>query len=417
MKPSIRLEALTREGSVLRYRFGSELDLFKKKDFFIEYKKELGDPPESVLTLPFIAMMMPIAWAAGADVVASSVDAAFADSLERASAYWRKCYPRWPFHSELKASRVENSFKTSRAGMLFSSGLDSLATYVRQRGKKPELFTVIGADFPYSKSNFAVICKEQLFEDFAQREAVELTYIYTDINDILDLDKLARYATNWYGAVQHGLMLMSLVAPVSCGYLKELFIASCSHRPDPQFPCGSEPDVVRHFRWAGSEAVDDLHDINRAQKIGRYLKSSPELHRYLRVCWAQFDEINCSRCEKCLRTICEILLNNLDPNAFNFKVTGETLAFLKRKLRSRYYLFYRGNEGVLNFWREIQDGIDLERLEDRYGSKEFFAWLKDFKKLRKKQSGLLVSFWTGLLRARDFWRETLAPRGKTAVTN
>jgi hypothetical protein len=408
MRDFIRLDRLTVSGDVLRYDFSTSLDVFRKTSFFVEYDRPFAEPAESILTMPFAGVMMTVAWASGADLEMPSIDASFAESLERSSHYWMKCYPAWPFRSRLAARRVENRRDGNAGyGMLFSSGLDSLATYVRHRGKKPELFTVIGADFPHARADFATLCKERLFEDLARADGVTLRYIRTDIDETLDLKKLSRFAANWYGAVQHGLMLTSLVAPASHTYLKTLFMASCSHKRDYHFPCGSEPEVVRGLRWAGTAVEDDLHEMNRAQKVGAWLKPFPAYHKYLRVCWEQYDKINCSRCEKCLRTICELLLNNEDPNRYNFQVDAGTLEYLRRKLRDRYYLFFRGNEGLLNYWRAIRESIDLDRLEDRHGSKAFFEWLKAFRKLDRPQNPWLVSSWLRLLELRDSLRSAL----------
>lgn len=409
MSDFIRLDSLVCQNGQLRYTFSSSLNIFKKKDFFIEYSKPIEKPVESINTIPFAGIMMPIAWATGAELIVPSLDRSYIGSLEVASAYWKKCYRKWPFSPRLITKAVENETPQKglpeSCGMLFSGGLDSLATYAHHRDKKPELFTAIGADFFISKSNFVTLCKEKLFNEFAAQEKVRLTYITTDMSDILDYKRLERYAENWYGAVQHGLMLTSLVAPVSHHYLKTLYIASCSHKLDYNFPCGSDPEAVRYLKWANTHVEDDLHEINRMEKVREYLKDHPSFHKYLRVCWAQFEQMNCSRCEKCLHTICEILINNEDPNHYNFKVTCETLAFLKHKLKNRYYLFFRGNERCLNFWRVIQQSIDLDKIEDRYGSKEFFAWFKNFKKLRKKQNPVLLFLWLRLLDIRDLLKK------------
>ena len=385
MNDYIRLAQMTCQNDILQYRFETSLGVFRKKEFFIEYRKKIENPVESVNAMPFAAIMAPVAWATGADLVLPSLDAEFARTLEAGSNYWRKCYPRWPFRGKLSARLVRNERgPLSRTGMLYSSGLDSLTTYLHHRDEKPELFTVIGADFPHAQVSFASLCKERLFEQLARAEGLDLTYIHTDISDILDLKRLEPYATNWYGAVQHGLMLTSLVAPLTHSYLKTLYIASCSHKPDYDFPCGSEPEVVRHLAWSGTRVADDLHELNRAQKISRYLKGREEFYRYLRVCWIQYEKINCSRCEKCLRTICELLLNNLDPNRLNFQVTRATLSRLKERIARHYHVFFRGNEGVLNFWRAIQESIDLDSLEDLYGSREFFEWFAGFGRIRRR---------------------------------
>jgi len=392
MSQFIELYNLKCDGKVLTYEFYSSLDVFNKQKFFIEYPKPIAEPLESMNAIPFAAVMAPISWATGANLVIPHLDAAYAQALEAASLFWKKCFTdAWSFRGQLFTRSVrQKRQRREKTGMLFSGGLDSLTSYVKNREKKPELFTVIGADFPYAKTDFASMCKEKLFEQLARQENIDLTYIHTNIGEILNLKSLERYAKNWYGAVQHALMLTALVAPLTHHYLKTLLIASCSHKPNLDFPCGGEPEVVRKLRWGNTAVQDDLYEMNRAQKVAAHLKGRNEFYPYLRVCWAQFKEMNCSRCEKCLRTICELLLNNMDPNQLNFNVTPETLPALKTKLTRKFNLIFRGNEMQINYWRAIQETVRLNELQDLYGSKSFFQWFKDFVRLKKRGSRIVL---------------------------
>ena len=403
MNHYISLTSIKTEGNILKYDFISSLNVFKKRSFFIEYREPIQHSLDSINAIPFAAIMAPISWAAGANLSIPALDADYVQSLEDSSHFWRKCFGNtWSFQGRLMTNSVrESSFAPTKTGMLFSGGLDSLTSYIRHRNEKPELFTVIGADFPYSHGSFTNMCKAKLFDRLARQEGISLNYIYTDIGEVLDFKKLKAYAPNWYGAVLHGLMLTSLVAPLTHHYLKTLLVASCSHKPDTDYPCGGEPEVIRSLRWANTRVLDDLHELNRSQKIGTYLKNEADFHSYLRVCWSQFKELNCSKCEKCLRTICEILLNNMDPNRLNFKVTEQTLPALKKRISGHYNLFFRGNEMVLNFWRSIQESINPDKVQDLYGSKEFFTWLATFDGLKRKNGKLLQSLLNFIFGIRD----------------
>jgi hypothetical protein len=134
----------------------------------------------------------------------------------------------------------------------------------------------------------------------------------------------------------------------------------------------------------------DNYNLQRPKKIASFFKDHEELYPYLRVCWRQFKSLNCSQCEKCLRTICDLLVNNIDPALCNFHIDSATLPALRRKISKRYYFFFR-DEGTLEFWRAIQDNIDLNDLKDMYGSKEFFTWLSNFSKMNEKQSKVIAS--------------------------
>jgi hypothetical protein len=250
---------------------------------------------------------------------------------------------------------------------------------------------VLGADIPLYRTAFIETCKRGIFGPAAAKDGLPLTYIRTDMRQALDYKKLERYAPKWYAAVQFGLMLTSLCAPVTVGRLSKLFISSCSHKSDYSLPCAGEPEIIDALRWAGTRVESQLHDLSRVEKAA-LLEPHPDYLRYLRVCWVQHEKMNCSGCNKCYRTICELLLSNIDPNTANFHVTPLTLKRLKAKILHTPNLFFRGDEGVLNFWRSIRESVRLDRIKDLHGSREFFAWLAGYPGLDKKQH----RFWTQL---------------------
>ena len=54
----------------------------------------------------------------------------------------------------------------------------------------------------------------------------------------------------------------------------------------------------------------------------------------LRVCWSQFDDLNCTRCYKCRFSLL-LILEGVDPNAYGFTVDAATYAALRRDLTDR----------------------------------------------------------------------------------
>jgi len=383
----IKLERMNTVSDTLWYEFSSSLDVFKKKRFSVRFEGLSPEETASIAAIPFAALMAPVAMAAGVELLIPSLDAEFAESLDRCAAHWQRAFPKWAVDRyRLSTKRIRNapSANTERTAMLFSGGLDSLSTYLSNRAAKPYLFCILGADIPLSQVDFTTTCREKLFDAFAKSEDVGITYIHTDIREVVDPSKLRWASKNWYGAVQFGLLLTALTAPVSYGRYSKLIIAGCSHHPEDKAPCGGDPGIVRELRWASTRVEDDLNNVTRVQKVA-ILKTQPFTLQFLRVCWEQFEKINCSRCKKCLRTICELLLNNVDPNTANFDVDEKTLTGLRKKMTSEFHLFLGCDAAAINFWRDIQSSISMESLEDRFGSKEFFRWLKDFGPLKNRE--------------------------------
>jgi len=409
MSGSISLDRIFHQDGRLVYQFNTSLPYFRKKEFFIQYDGSRPGENESINAIPFAAVMAPVAWAAGAELRMPFLDREFALSLERCRERFRHWFAgRWLFDGGLTTSRVSNPHEASGTAMLFSGGLDSLATYVKHREEKPILFTIFGADIPIVRTRFIEICKAHL-DEFADKEKARLRYIQTDIRDILDFGRLKRFSSNWYGEVAHGILLSSLTAPVGYDSFDRLLLAGSSYQAGYGGVCGSDAQLMREVRWVGTQVALDSDDVGRCRKVGLYLKGREDLYKYLRVCWMQFESLNCGRCEKCLRTICNLLVNGIDPELCNFRMTGRTLPDLKKKIISEYYLFLKG-ESTLDFWRDIQANIRLEEIpSDRYGSKEFFAWFAGCKKIQFRQNPALLKLAGFVVDARTVAGRALSP--------
>lgn len=83
----------------------------------------------------------------------------------------------------------------------------------------------------------------------------------------------------------------------------------------PSLPWGSNP-VSNHF--LGSEHFPihtDASEMTRLEKVG-LLRDWPEALKNIRVCWeGPVTGENCGRCEKCVRTQLEFLVQGMDPSS------------------------------------------------------------------------------------------------------
>lgn len=398
----IELKELRVEGNKIIYAFESTLPFFKKKSFFVEYEKDIA-APESIAVIPFAAVMSPISWATGADLILPSLDRKYAGSLEHGEQYFKRWLAqRWPFDGKLKAPLADNRAETSKSGVLFSGGLDSLTTYVRYKNERPDLFIIFGADIPIMNARFIQLCKDT-YSKFAEEQNVRMNCVYTDVRQTYHDKDLRRYSFNWYGQVAHGMMLTSMVAPLAYKDLKTLYIASSHTTAAGIQPWGSDKPLDDGLAWVNTGVIHDNEDRNRFQKIAFDLKGHHDVYKYLRVCWSQFQEFNCSHCEKCMRTISDLLLNDIDPSLCNFRVSKGTFVRLKEIFSKRYkfYGYFQGREGVMDYWREMRRSIDVSKINDRYGSKEFFEWFRHFDDIDRKQNKVLVFIFLRLARLKQ----------------
>jgi len=94
----------------------------------------------------------------------------------------------------------------------------------------------------------------------------------------------------------------------------------------------------------------------------------------LRVCLNRKDapdSLNCNLCDKCFRTIAQLVQSEVDPNKFGFKVDYSTWDNMKSFYTHKKGLFYSD----LNTQSVIPEIIEY----DLFGSKDYFEWFKEYK--------------------------------------
>ncbi len=381
MRHFIRLTKVLREGRKLTYQFESSLKFFERHEFYVLYEKDFPPAGESMLSVPFAAVMAALSWMTGADLEIDILDEDYEKSLRSAREYFHKWFSKnWSFAGEIRIRRTEkNTGSAAREGTLYSGGLDALTTYLHQKDKKPLLFSFFGADIPMDQTKLIEACKKS-FREFAANEGVELCCIESDFWTLFNHPDLKKWTHNWWGQASHAMILSAMTAPYSYRELGRLWIASSHVAGTANYGWGSDYDLDNHLRWGSTQLEEDFHETERIDKIA-FLKRYPEYYRYLRVCFTWWlwtgEAINCSRCEKCYRTMCELILHGIDPTECNLLMTNNTFADMRKALEKphAYYSFFGRSPSAVDFWKEIcilsRRGSWLEI----HGAGDFFKWL------------------------------------------
>ena len=192
----------------------------------------------------------------------------------------------------------------SRVAQLFTGGVDSFYTL----NVHPEIDTFLYVhDLVHDTPEVRARIHDLLGSVAAKKDATILEFA-SDIRTMLD-----RYGE--WGTQTHGAALASIAALVS-GEIGTTFLPA-SHTYLDLYPWGSHP-VLDHL-WSGDrhQLIHDGADATRFQKIETVSRDSVALSS-LRVCWMTNSEINCSRCEKCLRTMTSLEILGLLDRATTF---------------------------------------------------------------------------------------------------
>lgn len=228
-----------------------------------------------------------------------------------------------PLQIECARSQADYSRAPGRhAGSFLSGGIDSLATLRKNRLDFPrdhgasiyDCIVVHGFDIggttqggteePFFSRALDPLC------EIARDADVNLIPIRTNV-------RLLHDDVGFWMDYFHGAALAS-VAHILSKRLTRVYIAS-SHYSSPT-PWGSHPLVDPNY---GSYALQIRHDepaTTRLAKVRRVAEWDVAL-RNLRVCTANPDTgVNCGRCEKCLRTMLELLAVGKIESAESFPI-------------------------------------------------------------------------------------------------
>lgn len=326
----IKLEKMSCEKSKLTFDISVSKDIdeyFPGKRLTVEYSVDVQDVPPSILMVPMVANYLPLAWALKADIHVPCLDAAFCACIKDVVAAYKMFYPKFDMSSLVIAEDiVKNTWDDSRrCCAFFSGGLDAVQTALEHIDEKPDLLTVWGADIAFNNNEGwrRLWNMVNLQTGILKLNGLFVKSNFRVVEDELKLEKLIRpiIGDGWWHGIKHGLSLLGLAAPLA--YLNrysKLYIASSYCKEDGMISCASNPLSDNKVRFGGCQVVHDGFSFNRQDKAFRVVEKCKSLGMKIpmHVCWQTQTGSNCCQCEKCLRTITEILIAKGDPESFGF---------------------------------------------------------------------------------------------------
>lgn len=180
-------------------------------------------------------------------------------------------------------------------GLFFSGGADSLYSLLKNRESVSHLILVQGFDVRLAQNELFSLAQASA-QKIAAEFGKQLIVVRSNVRDFSD-----QYV-DWgmyYGAA------LAMVGHALSSLVGKCIIGSGRSYADLR-PWGSHP--LLDPLWS-SESVSFSHDgleASRLQKLALIATNDAAL-RILRVCWESDREYNCGRCEKCLRTMTELL--------------------------------------------------------------------------------------------------------------
>ena len=399
MSNSITLNKIELDGQKIIYNFSipSEIrehinpDYINSQDngtLFIELPKDIDakEIPEEVLTIPFIGTMIGVAMLYRTPIKVCCVDEGYFETIKKLDAVFRKMYPKGNLSLVLEASNV-SMFESNRGGrtsVFFTGGVDATSALIEIVNKEPLLINVAGGDIALSDQ----IAHERLEDYFSdlkkQIKGLDYCFVKSNCREFFreyTFDKVCKKFIDrelWWGywaSIAHIVVMTASFAPIV--YAKGItqhYIGSSHSLNDVAFD-GNNEEVINAIGYAGCKFISADADLDRNDKVKKIVKYSNTsgVHFKLQVCWHKENGLNCCHCEKCYRTIMNVLSAHGDPNNFGLIYDTDKMWEVKK--------FLETTPIKVSYWETTQNVFQKEH---NYWDKTELEWFVNFKFNRPK---------------------------------
>lgn len=326
--------------------------LYTSEIIKVKYDVNIENVPDSICAIPLLGLIIPIALLTGEKIGVKCIDRDYFESIHKYNKYMTEEYSSLT-EIPLYVESVEKNLIVNRngAGLLFSGGVDSTYMLFKHLNNFPRVITLIGPG-PFSikkdshKINKTIHYIKRLAHDLNLKHHI---ISYSEFLDGEYLDSIAFFKLHgnpYWGGLGIGITLPSLIAPLAYKLsLNNIYVASGM----PfwlKWPWADRSDVYNIINFAGVKVVSDDFEVSRLEKLKRiisYAKESNLLHKIEFLVCTEPGRVNCGVCEKCQRTIAELLAIDEDPIKWGFK--KGTLLYDRLRIADLIDLYY---------WKEVQ---------------------------------------------------------------
>lgn len=298
----------------------------KDNSFWVEYSDDISQVPESVLVVPFLCNVLPIAWLTDSVLSVPKLDRHFYESIPDILKGYKELSPMLNFRGGVEVGEIVDHVwaPSEKVAAFFSGGVDAFSTLIAHMEERPRLMTVWGADLKLNDEVGWNVVKSHVEETVQQFNLEKPLYIKTNFRTFFDDKPLGEIVkecgSGWWYAYQCGMGLIGLSAPVA--YLEHwrmVYIAS-SYPEGVKIICASDPSIDNMIHFCNVNVLHDQRDYDRQMKITSIVDLARKGGQKVqpRVCWMTRGGRNCCKCEKCLRTIYGFLAEGAVPGEYGF---------------------------------------------------------------------------------------------------
>ena len=374
--------------------------LNEKENMFVEYDCNIEGIPDSIAIVPLLCNILPISWVFDLTIKVNEIDEHFYKCIPEIKNGYSNMHPVIPMLGKLEIKKIEeNIYNPKTVGALFSGGVDATNTLVQHINEKPILLTLWGSDIKLDDEiGWKKVAEHHII--VAKEYNLEYSFIKTNFRTFLNEIALSDHVWNkgnreWWHDFQHGIGILGHIAPIA--YLKKMeivYIASSSTPASKNFICASDPTIDNYLKYTNCRVIHDGYEFTRQDKVHNiceFAKNNKKKNIPLRVCWESSGGENCCECEKCYRTIIEIIAEKREPNDFGFNFTEEKRRKMMKKMPKMDLVKYNYNTS----YSDAQE-IFIKNYSKEETPKDLM-WFREYKFKEKTKYKLFKE---------KIWRET-----------
>lgn len=380
----------------VEYKFearGKLKSYFTTDTMFIEYNTDISQIPVSILTIPFVASILPLMWVTDTVLWVEEIDRTFYDATYRIKEAYQNLYNYYPLKGNFISARyAENTYDIKRESLiLFSGGMDAHTTYIRHIDTNPILCNIQGWYKSLDDTDKAADADFRDISKFAEIEGRQFEFVKSNFAVIVNAKWFDKHITKklgdtWWHGFNHSMGFISIAIPLAYKFgVHNVYIAS-SVPMGEYVHCASYVSTDGEFKFAQyGGCVHDGSELTRQDKAHVIVEHVKKLNRDypIRVC--SFNDKNCCSCDKCMRSVLGITAEGGDVRKFGFDIEETLKDFYEKEMETNMVLHRVEGEGSLH-WPAIR-----QRMKDNYEllndeQKEFVDWFMtyDFMGKRKK---------------------------------
>lgn len=390
----IVLNKIVSENNIVKYVFSVSEKLkkyFTTDTFFIEYEEEISEVPISILSIPFVNCMAGVSWLSGAMLFVDEIDLTYYYSLKQIKSAYSELHNTHLGGVFVPSVLVKNEIReTNDYLLLFGGGVDCHCSLLRHKQNINGLINIYGWLKSEDKTSKVDESDKQQTKEVADRFGLESYHVRSNFAsqfNLKEIDKLCQnlHTSYWYGFL-HAMAFLSISVPIA--WVKDvsnLMIASSFTKDRADVHCGSFITTDSEFKFAGNgSTMHDGFELNRQDKVKILADYQKQIgHPYfIQAC--SFNDHNCCECEKCFRTIIELIAENANLIDFGFNIKGS--------IKKHWEDVINRNVGLWGVSKEsYYYHFARQRMKENYNNienKEFVDWFLDFDFKKAKKEGL-----------------------------